>query len=227
MLAGAYGGATRRTYGVLGDSANLAARLMMAAAPGEVLASRRVQQIVADMFEWVELAALPVKGKRTPVPVARLVGARQMSAGALGYAGPLIGRADALAQLQSAIAPIFAGQFAGLVYIDGEAGMGKSRLVYELRQALTPVATRSPRSRRDGSGGVRVAWFTCPAEGIRRQSLHPFRSFLRRYFDQDPDGAEAENRARFDTALGELIAFLTTNDERRTTNDERRTLTDK
>jgi adenylate cyclase len=115
MRAGAYGGTTRRTYGALGDSVNLAARLMMAATPGEVLASRRVQQAVADMFEWVDLPALQVKGKRTLVQVARLVGGRPMPAGALGYAGPLIGRADELAQLQRAIAPIFAGQFAGLV----------------------------------------------------------------------------------------------------------------
>ena len=95
MRAGAYGGTTRRTYGVLGDSVNLAARLMMAAAPGEVLASRRVQQSVADLFEWADLPALQVKGKRTLVPVAQLVGTRLVSAGALGYAGPLIGRADA------------------------------------------------------------------------------------------------------------------------------------
>ncbi len=228
MLAGAYGGTTRRTYGALGDSVNLAARLMMAAAPGEVLASRRVQQAVADMFEWADLPALQVKGKRTLVPVARLVGARPVPAGALGYAGPLIGRADELAQLQRAIAPIFAGQFAGLVYVYGEAGMGKSRLVYELRQSLIPRPMLSSPQERDRSiaTGVRAAWFTCPAEGIRRQSLHPFRSFLRTYFDQDADGSVAENSARFDTALGELIAFLTANDDRPTTNDQRPTTND-
>ncbi len=219
MRAGAYGGTTRRTYGALGDSVNLAARLMMAAAPGEVLARRRVQQAVVNVFEWFDLPALLVKGKRTPVPVARLVGARSLPVGALGYAGPLIGRADELAQLQRAIAPMFAGQFAGLIYVYGEAGMGKSRLVYELRQSLTQLPrVQSPAL---PSQRVQPAWFTCPAEGMRRQSLHPFRSFLRTYFDQDADGAEAENSARFDTVLGELIAFLMTNDERRTMNNER------
>jgi predicted ATPase len=161
--------------------------------------------------------------------VARLVGVRPVPASALGYAGPLIGRADELNQLQRAIAPIFAGQFAGLVYVYGEAGMGKSRLVYELRQSLIhrPALPHQP---------ALVTWCTCPAEGMRRQSLHPFRAFLRTYFDQDADGVEAENSARFDTVLNELIAFLTTdhqsptantiNNERRTTNDERRTISD-
>nr|MDQ2995911.1 AAA family ATPase [Chloroflexota bacterium] len=218
MRAGAYGGTTRRTYGALGDSVNLAARLMMAAAPGEVLVSRRVQQAVVDLFAWAELPALHVKGKRTAVPVARLIGARPVPAATLGYAGPLIGRADQLAQLQQAITPIFAGQCAGMVYVYGEAGMGKSRLLYELRQSLARRPTPATPAR--------AAWFTCPAEGIRRQSLHPFRSFLRTYFDQDVDGAEAENSARFDTVLGELIAFLSTTDEQRTTNDERRMTND-
>ena len=77
-----------------------------------------------------------------------------------------------------------------------------------------------PRSRRN----KRAAWFTCPADSIRRQSLHPFRSFLRTYFDQDADGAEIENSARFDTVLGELIAFLTTIDEPQPTNVEAATL---
>lgn len=179
MRAGAYGGTTRRTYGALGDSVNLAARLMMAAAPGEVLVSRRVQQAVVDLFAWAELPALHVKGKRTAVPVARLIGARPVPAATLGYAGPLIGRADQLAQLQQAITPIFAGQCAGMVYVYGEAGMGKSRLLYELRQSLARRPTPATPAR--------AAWFTCPAEGIRRQSLHPFRSFLRTYFDQDID----------------------------------------
>ena len=81
------------------------------------------------------------------------------------------------------------------MYVYGEAGMGKSRLVYELRQSLMRAPTQPPQQ-------ARAAWFTCPADSIRRQSLHPFRSFLRTYFDQDADGAEIENSARFDTVLG-------------------------
>ena len=44
MRAGAYGGAGHRTYGVLGDHVNLAARLMMAADPGQVLVSHAAQR---------------------------------------------------------------------------------------------------------------------------------------------------------------------------------------
>ena len=69
---GAYGGQTRRTYDILGDQVNLAARLMMAAKPGEILVSRRIQEQVQGDFELTSLAPIAVKGKSQPVAIARL-----------------------------------------------------------------------------------------------------------------------------------------------------------
>ena len=70
---GPYGSATRRTYGVLGDEVNLACRLMSYAAPGEVLASGRCQQPLAEALQWQALPAIQVKGKRAPTTVYRLL----------------------------------------------------------------------------------------------------------------------------------------------------------
>jgi class 3 adenylate cyclase len=50
MRCGAYGGSTRRIYGVMGDEVNLAARLMSLAAPGEILSSGRIQSAIGDRF---------------------------------------------------------------------------------------------------------------------------------------------------------------------------------
>ena len=69
MRAGAYGGMTRRTYDVMGDDVNLAARLMQAATPGQVLASGRVRNAASDAFAWQALSHLQVKGKAEPIPV--------------------------------------------------------------------------------------------------------------------------------------------------------------
>ncbi|MEJ2212261.1 MAG: tetratricopeptide repeat protein, partial [Anaerolineae bacterium] len=180
---GTYGGTTRRTYGVLGDQVNLAARLMLLARPGEILASQDVQQAVAVDFRWELLPAVQVKGKREPVPLARLLGWAWGAAASTSFSGPLVDRQEELALLARRLAPILEGEYAGLVYLYGEAGMGKSRLVHEVR--------------RGQPGFDRVKWLTCPAEAILRQSLNPFKRFLRHYFDQDAAGAEAANRASF------------------------------
>jgi hypothetical protein len=69
MRTGAYGGATRRTYGVLGDDVNLAARLMQAAAPGQIMVSGRAQYAAGRDFIFEARPPLPVKGKAQPAAV--------------------------------------------------------------------------------------------------------------------------------------------------------------
>src|SRR5207249_2649525 len=69
LRAGAYGGATRRTYGALGDDVNIAARLMSIARPGEILVSGRVQQALGEQFALEPHPPLPLKGKAEPLPV--------------------------------------------------------------------------------------------------------------------------------------------------------------
>ena len=56
MRAGAYGGVMHRTYGVLGDEVNMAARLMMACQPGQILVSEAAQRNMEDDFVWELLA---------------------------------------------------------------------------------------------------------------------------------------------------------------------------
>jgi predicted ATPase len=207
VRAGTYGGTTRRTYGVLSDEVNLAARLMQNAAPGEVLVTRRVQDAVADAFAWETLPAIPVKGKSKPVPVARLIGVGRVQARgeSTAYTGALVGREDEMAQLVQFLRPIFEGRSAGVTTVYGEAGVGKSRLVYELRQRLAlPFLYQE-----EGLGGqMGVSWFTCPAEQILRQSLYPFRHFLRGYFDQYADIPSEENKEQFDTIFDMLLSDL-------------------
>ncbi len=194
MRTGTYGGSTSRTYSVLGDEVNLAARLMQHAAPGEVLTSGHVQRAVSAAFVWEVPPPIQVKGKRWPVPIARVVRAQATWSTGIKYAGMLIGRAAEVSQALQALQPILQGQRAGLLYIFGEAGMGKSRLADELR--------RQPEYQQ------RLQWLFCPADELLRQSLNPFRAWLRVYFNQDSEGAEAENKTRFTAVLDALIAQL-------------------
>ena len=74
MRAGAYGGAARRTYGVLGDEVNMAARLMSHAKPGQIVVSKRVADAVETVYQVDDLGLIQVKGKVEPLHVFQVLG---------------------------------------------------------------------------------------------------------------------------------------------------------
>jgi len=135
-LTGAYGGATRCTYGVMGDEVNLAARLMQVAQPGEVIVSGRVQTAAAD-FEFETRPPIQVRGKTAPVPIFRPLRARARVGGG-NAATTLVGRVAEQAQLATGLEQVARG-VSGVMILEGEAGLGKSRLI-EALQAQAAVS---------------------------------------------------------------------------------------
>jgi predicted ATPase/class 3 adenylate cyclase len=134
IYTGAYGGTMRRTYGLMGDDVNLAARLMQAAAPGQILVSHTTRQAASDAFAWESLPDLKVKGKAEPVSVASLVGVRARHANHLQepkYTLPMVGREAEVALIDQKLTQALSGH-GQLIAIIAEAGMGKSRLVAEV-----------------------------------------------------------------------------------------------
>ncbi|MDY7077850.1 MAG: tetratricopeptide repeat protein [Chloroflexota bacterium] len=135
VFAGHVGAVTRREYTVMGDEVNLAARLMSAAAGGEVLLSSDVQRKVSPFFELADRGEVRLKGKSKPVPTYTIVGHRAQPEpvrGIRGLRSPLVGRADEEATMQRSVADLRTGQ-GSILSLVGEAGLGKSRLVAELR----------------------------------------------------------------------------------------------
>ncbi len=136
MRTGAYGGVERRTYGVLGDDVNVSARLMQAAAPGQILVGKATRQAASDRFNWEELPPIRVKGKSEPISLSALISVKGRRAGHLPeahYALPMVGREAELALIEQKLeqARLSHGQIVG---ITGEAGIGKSRLLAEVLQ---------------------------------------------------------------------------------------------
>lgn len=134
MRTGAYGSKTRRTYGVLGDDVNIAARLMQYTTDGSIAGSGRVQAQTSDRFEWIAQEPIVLKGKTEPMPIAllgrkrerRLTFARESE-----YALPMVGRRHELAIIEEQLTKAINGE-GQIVGIVAEAGMGKSRLIKEV-----------------------------------------------------------------------------------------------
>lgn len=189
MRTGAYGASGCRTYGVLGDEVNVAARLMQAAAPGQILAGQAVRQSAGDQFTWGPPQALRVKGKAEPVPAFGLLGRRARRAvhhQEPKYALPMIGRAPELALIEGCLEAAAGGR-GQVVGITAEAGMGKSRLVAE--------AARLAQAR--GWAGYVGE---CQSYGTSTSYL-VWHNLWRSFFEVDPDLDAARQAASLEAQL--------------------------
>ena len=136
VFVGDIGPAYRRTYTVMGDAVNLAARLMSACAEGQVLAAEDVLSHSRIQYRATAREPFAVKGKSEPVQAFEV---GQPSRGT-SWAGsrsaplsPLVGRDGELDSLVWAAAEAHTG-IGRVVHISGPAGIGKTRLVDELRR---------------------------------------------------------------------------------------------
>lgn len=196
MRTGAYGSDTRRTYGVQGDEVNLAARLMQHADIGNVIVSENVVQPTKTEFDYDEPQLLTVKGKNITVRVAHLLDRKYFTMDTIAinqrYTTALIGREQEMALLTEFVQPALDRQFTGLMYVFGEAGIGKTRLVAELRRDL----------RRD----KHVTWISLPASETLMFPYGVFAYGLRSYFNQRT--GSSKNHETFNNLYNDLSISL-------------------
>jgi len=123
---------------VSGDAVNVAARLEQAAAPGEILAGERTAAAAAGAFEFGEPRVVEAKGKPAGVGCRPLLRALSLMRprGVGAFARAFVGRERELAVLRSAYRRAVELGSPQLLTVVGEAGVGKTRLVRELWEAL-------------------------------------------------------------------------------------------
>ncbi|MBX3011889.1 MAG: tetratricopeptide repeat protein [Caldilineaceae bacterium] len=206
VYAGFVGAARREEYTCYGASVNVAARQLAMAQWGEILLDTHAARQAQSDFAITERGWYLLKGLDGARQIFQL-GQPHPTVAHSVYPVPMIGRQAALAQLWRAIQPLRQGRFGGVVTVVGDAGMGKSRLVYEFQQQLqqgkaTPATTPATTHSQP------LTWFSCQTDEILRQPLNPFLTFLRSYFQQSAHQSELTNQTLFDARLDQLLTTI-------------------
>ena len=190
VVVGAIGRDLRMDYTAIGDSTNLASRLLNIAQPGQIVLSAVTHRACEGFFDFEDLGTFQVKGKTEPVRAyaarAEIKGRTRLEVSKQRGLTPMVGRRAERERLDAAFAEASRGR-GRVVTISGEPGVGKSRLLYEFLRTLEPVPVRELEA-------------TCVSYG-RAIPYRPILDLVRRYLEL-PDGAPAsEVRERVASGL--------------------------
>ncbi|WP_374686478.1 adenylate/guanylate cyclase domain-containing protein [Promineifilum sp.] len=136
VVVGEMGTGQAGEYTAMGDAINVAARMEQTAAPGTVQIAEDTYRLIAPLFDVWDLGGIEVKGKEEPVHAYRVLGLEPQPGRLRGLDGiqvPLVGRDREIARLRDILMELKEGQ-SRICYLIGEAGLGKSRLIAEVRQ---------------------------------------------------------------------------------------------
>ena len=173
----------------LGETMNIAARLQGVAEPGTVAISEATLRLVRGIFVTEDLGLHPLKGVAEPVRLYRAVqssGVRSRFDAAAESLTPFVGREAELGVLLDRWSRTRerAGQ---TVLVSGHAGVGKSRLVYELRERLAD----EPHS-----------WLECRCSSYTQHSaFRPAIELVEQGLAFHPDEGPAERIAKIESGL--------------------------
>ncbi|MCP3959327.1 MAG: AAA family ATPase [bacterium] len=138
LSAGAFGGRRRRAYSVMGAETNMAARLMEKAAEGQVLVSGRIARSAASGHRFEALGHVTVKGKDEPISVFEVRSERRKDRRRerVSHAETIIGRKAERRLLGARLDALEHEGASGVLFVEGEPGIGKSRLVEDLLEQV-------------------------------------------------------------------------------------------
>ena len=183
---GTIGSEERCQYAVVGTTVNLSARLMSYANWDEVSVDEELQS--SRFFRFQDKGAISYKGFEEPISTYLLKGRSTTAQPA--YNSAMIGREDEIIALTDLVGNVFSQRQPQVAYIFGEAGIGKSRLSFELQESLQKQRN--------------ILWFTCPADQILKKPFNPFITFFRNYFSQTTENSRERNASLFNIAFDRI-----------------------
>jgi len=185
VVVGTLGNDLRVEFDAVGDTVNLASRMEELAEPGTIYVTDDTFLLTEGFFRFESLGEKRIKGKEHPVKVYRVIGPgdhqTRFDVSTERGLTPFIGRERELELLLDSLARCQEGK-GQVVSILAEAGLGKSRLLYELRKA---------------AAGEEVAFLDgrCLSYG-RGTAYQPIIEILQSVFELNPGGAEEIEREK-------------------------------
>ena len=187
----------RMNYTAVGQTTHLAARMEQMAPPGTVLTTSETLRLAEGYVETRSLGALPIKGLDAPLPVFEITGAStvrsRLQAAARRGLSPFVARDRELERIRAALAEAAAGSGRVLAVV-GEPGIGKSRLIHEIAQAVP-----------------RPDWLVLEGRALSYATATPhlaITDLLRDYFRIEARDAAPDVRAKVTARLGALDPAL-------------------
>jgi class 3 adenylate cyclase/tetratricopeptide (TPR) repeat protein len=194
VVVGPVGNDRKMDYTAIGDTTNLASRLQTLAPPGAILISESTHRLVRGFFAVEPVGPLGVRGKSEPVTayaVTEWLGGATSKFALAEERGltPFVGREAELSRMVDAFARLADGQTHAVAII-GDAGSGKSRLLYEFRRRLA---------------GSNAAFFEGRCSSMMQAlPYHPFMAMMARWFDLDWDEPTEEACAKVAAKFGSV-----------------------
>jgi len=190
IFSGFIGSTARSSFDVLGDAVNISARIAGKAPWGSIWLSREASEQSRKTFDSDFVMELHLKGKTGNTRVFEL---RDKKTGIPAfYRGKMYGRDLEINRLGESIKPLFAGKSGGVFYIYGEAGIGKTRLLYEFIKTSAFITN--------------TCYMQC--DSLLKKPWNPIVYFFQNYFSLKQDISEDEKEKVFEEIFRTLTDKL-------------------
>jgi class 3 adenylate cyclase/tetratricopeptide (TPR) repeat protein len=195
VFAGYVGTNWRHEYTVMGSEVNLAERFLSVASAGDIIVSERVSRRSQMFCELAPHSDVVLKGQDEAIATFSVAGLRvipESLRGLRGIRSPLVGRETEWHRMLTAMDRLLSGQ-GQIVSVVGEAGLGKSRLVAEMRAHVGPSTVR---------------WIEGHCLSFTESvSYWPFQEILRQMAGLQPDDRGTTGWKKLRSALEETSAL--------------------
>ncbi len=190
-FTGLIGSQERTQYAAIGNRVNLAARLMSHAHWNEILVDETIAK--NKNFKFHYHGDIQYKGLTGDIPTYELLDVLIKESSYL--VGSLVGRAHEYDKIQQFIDQSLKMPYQpSVVFLYGEAGLGKSRMTFEMREYFLQEN--------------KFQWVICQADQILKKPFNPFIYFLSNFFNQSGKNSKSINHQHFQLIFDDILHDL-------------------